>query len=354
LVFIEEPGSETKKMNVRLETAPLGAAVQHPIFVSGDATQKVLAWGDMIAQLREAYAVPHTHAAHPRRVVTRGEGSWMRALCAAPSNSRFMGAKLFGAGRKKGVNYLIVLFDQESGGIAGFVDGNHVTACRTGATSAVAVDRMAPQGEATLGVLGSGTEALSHTRAIAQVRRLSAVRVFSTTPDRREAFAARIQTELGVPCTAVTSAEAAVKESTIVVAAARSHGEKPILYGNWLQPGMLVVSIGSTVQEQREIDVSVVEACDLIVCDAVEEVVEETGDMIAAKAAGIAFDHKMMSLSDALAAGADKRIKQARLPMFKSVGAGVQDIAIAGLAFTKAVEQGLATELPIAFMRKSI
>jgi ornithine cyclodeaminase/alanine dehydrogenase len=227
-----------------------------------------------------------------------------------------------------------------------------VTACRTGATSAVAVDRLAPQGEAVLGVLGSGAEALSHSRAIAHVRKLSGLRVFSTTPERREAFAASMQAELGVPCVAVNSAEAAVKESTIVVAAARSHGEKPILFGDWLHPGMLVVSIGSTVQEQREIDVSVVEACDLIVCDAVEEVVEETGDMIQAKAAGIAFEHKLMSLSDLVGGGSEERINKARLRMFKSVGAAVQDIAIAELAFDKALAQGLATEMPIAFSRK--
>lgn len=327
-------------------------AVQYPVFVSREATQQVLEWGEMIAHLRDAYSVPHTHAAHPRRVVTRGQGCWMRVLPAAPSTSRFMGAKVFGGGRQKGVRYLIVLMDQDTGEIAGFLDANHITACRTGATSAVAVDGLAPKGDAVLAVLGSGAEALSHTRAIAQVRKLSGVRVFSTTPERREAFAARMQAELGVPCTAVASAEAAVKESTIVVAAARSHGERPILYGNWLHPGMLVVSIGSTVQEQREIDVSVVEACDLIVCDAVEEVIEETGDMIQAKAAGIAFEHKMMSLSDLLAADADQRIAGTRLRMFKSVGAAVQDIAIAELAFDKALAQGLATEMPISFSRK--
>ena len=341
-------------MDARVDTSPARAAVQCPHFVSREATQQVLDWDEMIAHLREAYSVPHTHAAHPRRVVTRGDRCWLRTLPAAPSTSQFMGAKLFGAGRSREVHYLIVLFDQETGQIAGLLDANHVTACRTGATSAVAVDRLAPQGDAVLGVLGSGAEALSHARAIAHVRKLSGLRVYSTTPERREAFAARMQSELGIPCVAMTSAEAAVKESNIVVAAARSHGEKPILFGDWLHPGMLVVSIGSTVQEQREIDVSVVEACDLIVCDAVEEVIEETGDMIAAKSAGVAFEHKMISLSDLIAGRADERVSKAKLRMFKSVGAAVQDIAIAELAFDKAVARGLATELPMSLSRKEI
>lgn len=339
-------------MDVRLDTPPLLPAVQRPRFVSREATQQVLDWGEMIASLREAYSVPHTDAAHPRRIVTRGERCWMRTLTAAPSTSRFMGAKLFGAGRSRGVHYLIALFDQETGVIAGLLDANYITACRTGATSALAVDQLAPPGEAILAVLGSSAEALSHSRAIAHVRKLSGMRVYSTTPKRREAFSARMQAELGIPCIATTSPDAAVKESDIVVAAARSHGEKPILYGDWLRPGMLVVSIGSTVQEQREIDASVVEACDLIVCDAVDEVIEETGDMIAAKATGLSFQNKIISLNDLVGGGANQRVAQSKLRMFKSVGAGVQDIAIAELAFTKAVERGLATELSISFTRK--
>lgn len=339
-------------MDARVETPSTCAALQYPCFVSREVTQQVLEWGEMIAHLREAYSAPHTHAAHPRRVVTRGDRCWMRTLAAAPSTSRFMGAKLFGAGRSREVRYLIVLFDQETGTVAGLVDANYVTACRTGATSAVAVDQLAPHGAAVLAVLGSGAEAASHTRAISHVRKLSSVRVFSTTAERREAFATRMQAELGIPCIATKSAEAAVKESNIVVAAARSHGEKPILFGGWLNPGMLVVSIGSTVQEQREIDVSVVEACDLIVCDAIDEVIEETGDMIAAKDAGIRFEHKMLSLSELITDGKSDRIAKANLRMFKSVGAAVQDISIAELAFNKAVARGLATELPMSLSRK--
>ncbi|MFP3373902.1 ornithine cyclodeaminase family protein, partial [Pseudomonas sp. SIMBA_068] len=80
--------------------------------------------------------------------------------------------------------------------------------------------------------------------------------------------------------------------------AARSRGEEPILFAEWLKPGATVVSIGSTIPEQREIDVSVVERSDIIICDTLEEVLEETGDMLAAKAAGIEFHNKAFSLAD--------------------------------------------------------
>jgi ornithine cyclodeaminase/alanine dehydrogenase len=91
-------------------------------------------------------------------VVTRGQGNWLRALAASPPGLRYMGAKIFGFGRAKSVSYLIALFEQETGALAALVDANLITAYRTAATSAVAVDRLAAAGPAALGVLGSGLE----------------------------------------------------------------------------------------------------------------------------------------------------------------------------------------------------
>ncbi len=337
-----------------LESVRAAAALDgKPVFVSAEASADVLAWDDVIGRLRDAYSVPHDHFASPPRVVTRSRGAWMRALAAAPPTSRYMGAKIFGMGRKKTVNYVIVLLDQETGMVAGLVDGNLVTAYRTAATSAVAVDRIAPPRAATLGVLGSGLEAQMHARAIAAVRSISALKVFSPTPARREAFADAFGHEFKVHSVAVESARAAVDGASIVLAAARSFDESPILMGEWLEPGMTVVSIGSTLPEQREIDARTVEVCDLIVCDAVEEVIEETGDMLAARASGVNFEHKVVSLNDLMCGAVSDRLASAQLPMFKSIGAAIQDVVVAELVMERAVERGLATPLPIEFLLKT-
>ena len=112
----------------------------------------------------------------------------------------------------------------------------------------------------------------------------------------------------------------------------------------------MVASIGSTVPEQREIDVSVVKRCDLIVCDALEEVLEQTGDMIAARAAGLEFHVKAVTLADLMTRACEARLKSAQVRMFKSVGGGLQDMVVAEL--TKALESGLAMRLPITFETK--
>jgi alanine dehydrogenase len=325
-----------------------------PLFVSAEATREVLVWREIVETLRDAYSIPHGPRVSPPRVVARGDRIWLRALAAAPPKSRYMGAKIFGLGRQNMVTYVIALFDQETGVLAGLVDANLVTGYRTGATSAVAVDRMEPKREISLGVIGSGLEARSHVRAIAAIRNVTELKVYSSSPARREAFAAEFSAELGVRCTATSTPEAAVADCDVIVAAARSHDESPVLFGRWLQEGMVVVSIGSTLPEQREIDEAVVERCDLIICDTIEEVAEETGDMIAAKKAGIDFHHKMVSLNDLMTGAIGDRLAQARLPMFKSVGAAIQDIVVAELALTKAIARGLAAQTSTPFLVKHV
>jgi len=322
------------------------------VFVSAEASRQVLAFPDVIAALRAAYSVPHGPLVSPPRVLARGSGNWLRALAASPPGSRYMGAKIFGYGRAKSVSYLVALFEQETGALAALVDAHLITAYRTAATSAVAVDAMAPAGPATLGVLGSGLEAQMHARAIAGIRPVGAMRVYSPTPARREGFAANLGGELGVRCIAVSSAEEAVQGASIVVAAARSRDETPILRGRWLREGMLVVSIGSTLPEQREIDEDVVADRDIIVCDICEEVIAETGDMLAAKAAGVAFEHKVVSLNELMTGAAADRLARARRPMFKSIGAAIQDIVVAELVVNKAVAAGLAQATPLGFLMK--
>lgn len=326
-----------------------------PLFVSAETASAVFRWEDAIRALQAAYARPAEHAAAPPRTIAQSGKAWLRTLPAAPPGGRYFGAKLMGmamASATPGVEYVIVLFDRETSRIAAFLDANQLTGFRTAATSASALDKLAPKGPARLGVIGSGLEASMHARAFAAVRELSEVVVFSPNPERRQAFADAITRDLGVPARAAASAQEAVSDADIALAAARSHGEVPILFGDWLKPGVMVVSIGSTIPQQREIDVSVVNRADLIVCDMLEEVVEETGDMIAARAAGIDIGAKAFSLNALMAGEIDARVAAARTPMFKSVGGGMQDIVIAEMVLEKAIAAGLAQLLPIAFETK--
>lgn len=330
---------------------------EQPVFVSGEAVRAVFRWDAAIAALQSAYGQPLSPESVPPRTIAQHDRTWLRTLPATPVGGRYFGAKLMGMAMGAAfptVEYVIVLFDRETSRIAAFVDANSLTGFRTAATSAAALDRLAPAGPAKLAVIGSGLEASMHTRAFASIRPLTQITVFSPTTDKRVAFAEAATRELGVPATHAASAQEAVKGADIVLAAARSKGEVPILFADWIKPGATIVSIGSTVPSQREIDVSVAARADLIICDALQEVLEETGDMIAAKEAGIDVQGKAHSLFSLMAGELKAELAAARSPIFKSVGGGLQDIVIAEMVLGRALSAGLATPLPMSFESKSV
>lgn len=327
-----------------------------PVFVSSEVAESVFSWREAVDALAGSYATVAPGTALPPRTVGSDDGAWLRTLPALPPGGRYFGAKLMGmatAAPEPGAEYVIVLYDRETSRIAAFVDGHRVTAYRTAATSAMALDRLAPPGPIRLGVLGSGLEATMHVRAFAAVRPVERVAVCSPNRERREAFAAAAADELGVAAEAMDEPAAVVADASVVLAAARSHGEVPILFGDWLPPTVTVVSIGSTVPAQREIDASVVAACDLIVCDDVDEVAEQTGDMLEARRAGVLFRDRAFSLHQLLTGRLDDRLAAAPRRLFKSVGGGLQDVVVAEVVLRKALAAGIATPLPIEFETKS-
>lgn len=316
--------------------------------MSAAAAETVFSWGEGIAAIQAAYAAPPEPGALPARSVGQGGGSWLRTLPGLPAG-RYFGAKVMGmstTAASPGVEYLVVLYDRETSRIAALVDGVHVTAYRTAATSAAALDRLGAPGAVRLAVLGSGLEATMHARAIAAVREVDELVVYSPTPERRAAFADAFGGR------ATDEPAAAVAGATVVVAAARSRGERPILHADWLADAVTVVSIGSTVPAQRELDTSVVARADVIVCDDVHEVTHETGDMLEASRAGVAFEARTFSLHALLAGELDERVAAASTRLFKSVGSGLQDVVVAALILERAQAAGLTTPLPMELLTK--
>ena len=292
-------------------------------FVSDQAARHVLTWPAMVERLRRTYSVEHPPLASPPRSLARGRDNWMRSLTGVDPSGRLMGVKQFGLSRQKRLCYLITLFDQETGDLVALLDGHSITAMRTA------------------------------RRAVQAVRPVAAMTVFSTNPERRAAFARTFADEHGVPCRAVENAREAVRGASIIVGATRTRDRKPVLEGAWLEPGMLTVSIGATLPEQREIDVAAVAQADLIVADNPREIMQETGCFRDAAAAGVRFEDKFVSLTDLMGGRADDRVRASRTPMYRSIGGPLQDLAVAELALEEATRQGLTTDLPMQLFIKS-
>ncbi|HCS45824.1 MAG TPA: ornithine cyclodeaminase, partial [Pseudomonas sp.] len=136
-------------------------------------------WPKVIAALTEAYGKPIKDAMVPPRIMARGEGFWLRSLCAVSPSGEYMGCKLIAASPKiRRASYLISLFDQRTMELAALVDGNRITDLRTAATAVVAANAVIPEGALRVGVIGSGSVAKNMLTALLSMREVSLARVF--------------------------------------------------------------------------------------------------------------------------------------------------------------------------------
>ncbi|HWJ36026.1 MAG TPA: ornithine cyclodeaminase family protein [Steroidobacteraceae bacterium] len=319
------------------------------LFLTDGDVRALADWRDAVETLRAAYAAPIEAAMVPARSMARAPGFWLRTMTAVSPAGTHAGAKLIVAAlHSRRASYLIPLFERETAALSALIDGNQVTGLRTAATSALAADALAPHHPLRVAVLGAGFEARKHLQALASVRALASAQVFSPTPARRELFARDFHAELGIDVQAAASPRAAVHGADLVICAARSRDETPILRGEWLEPGMTVISIGSTLPEQIEVDVEVIRRADVIIADMPEEIAHDTGDMIAAAQAGIDFAPRLVALADLIGGRHGGRSRPDGIAVYKSVGSGLQDIVVAEALLRRARERGIGTPLPVS------
>jgi ornithine cyclodeaminase/alanine dehydrogenase len=324
------------------------------IFLSASDTEHLVDWAAAVDAIQNAYSADFKPASVPRRVIAQDGGAWLRCMPAISPSGRYMGTKQIARSHAGRVTYLITLFDQQDASLAFVMDGLEITRIRTAATTVAAMQALGGASEMRLAVLGSGLEAQTHFAALASTRAIASVSVFSPNPANRDLFAKRAVETFGIEVRTAGSAEDAVSGATHVVAAARSRDESPILFASWLAPGVVVASIGSTIRSQRELDISVVREASVIIADEPDELAQETGDMIAAKAAGIGFTDKLYSLQQLVRQEIPgKVLSSSSLTLFKSVGTALQDLVFSELLVERARRLGIGTTLPVALLEKS-
>jgi len=182
---------------------------------------------------------------------------------------------------------------------------------------------MAAPDAATLGLVGTGSQAWSQLWAIRAVRELSAVRVFSRDPQRRAAFAARCRAELGLATQAVPDARDAVADADIVVLATTSG--QPVIEADWVRPGAHVTTVGPKEVGRHECPVELGRHAALVATDSLSQLDAYAHPYFLTDRTG------MVALAD-LQAGTVSRPDGTTL--FCSVGLAGTEIALAAALFS--------------------
>ncbi|MFF4545958.1 ornithine cyclodeaminase family protein [Streptomyces sp. NPDC001435] len=234
------------------------------------------------------------------------------------------------------VHAVVTALDPVTGRLAAVLDGTALTTLRTAAGSAVAVDALAVPGGVEPAVLGSGTQALAHVRAIARVREVTSVRLWSPTPAHRARAARTLAAELDVPVRAADSAEEAVTGASLVAACTLS--TTPVVRGEWLAPGCTVVSVGSFEPTRREVDTEVVRRAAVVVVDDPATAAGHAGPVVDALREGLLAPGDLVPLGEVLTGRRAARTSSDDIVYYNSVGLGIQDAAAAWAVIRAAKE----------------
>lgn len=272
----------------------------------------------------------------------------MPAYVATPPQ---LGAKLvtvFGGNLTKGLpSHLatILLLDPDTGALIALMDGRFITEARTAAVSAVSARHLARPEASRLAVIGSGVQARSHVEALALVRPLKDVRVWSPQAASRDRFVAEMSSHVAAPLRAMGSAEAAVEGADIVVLVTSS--PTPVVEDAWVAPGTHVISVGACRPDQREMAPALVARSRLVV-DSRAGALVEAGDVVQGIREGrFNESHVAAELGQVVAGSAPGRQHPDQVTVFKSLGMAVEDVAAADLVYRRALERGAGTELTI-------
>jgi ornithine cyclodeaminase/alanine dehydrogenase-like protein (mu-crystallin family) len=219
----------------------------------------------------------------------------------------------------------VLMFDPVSGELACVAEAHTITAIRTAAASAVATEALARPEARRLAVLGYGEQAEAHVPAIAKVRSLERVTVWGRSLDRAQAFAARMQEEVGVEAVALAGAREAVADAEIICTV--SAASEPILKGAWVAPGTHVNLVGSSFAGPVEADHDLVVRARFI-ADNREGVLMQGAEFLKAKAAGLIGDgHVVGEIGEVLNGTLEGRQSADQVTVYKSLGHIVQDLA---------------------------
>jgi ectoine utilization protein EutC len=245
--------------------------------------------------------------------------------------------------RRKGLpsgSGMMVVVSAETGfPLAVLLDNGYLTDLRTALAGAIAGKYLARESIDVVGIIGAGVQGRFQARALRLVRDFSRILAFDTDAATLERYVQDMTEDSGLEVIAAPDPGYVVRESDVVVTATPSR--EPVVQAKWLHSGLHLTAMGSDSEGKQELEPEVLQRADRVICDKRSQCFQ-LGELRHAKNAGVIDEtHDIAELGE-LAAGLRRgRTRDAEITVCDLTGVGVQDTAIALLAYRKAKEMEL-------------
>jgi ornithine cyclodeaminase/alanine dehydrogenase-like protein (mu-crystallin family) len=305
------------------------------LYLTESDVQALVTPADAVAAIEDCFARMAAGEVEiaPRRRLRLPEGA-LADMAASDAGLGLAGGKLYAA-TAEGASFAVCLFDARSSVLVAVLEANALGQLRTGAASGVAARHLAKTRPTSLGVIGCGFQAETQVACVRDaVPTIERVVAYCRTPERLAAFCERTGAEAGESHRDAASAD-------IVVTITNSRD--PVLRGEWLDAGALVVAAGANVVTRRELDNDVLERAAFVCCDWIEQAKLESGDLVEPVAAGVLDWLEVHELHEVVSGETVGRQSDDDIVVFKSNGLAAWDVAIAAVGVRPARELGVGT-----------
>jgi ornithine cyclodeaminase len=295
---------------------------------------------DLVERVHREYSTGN--AIDVPRERTRLPKAALHILQGAVPSAGVFGYKAYTSSRE-GVRFLVYMFSAERGNLEAVIEANHLGMMRTGAAGGVAAKWLARPDAKVAGVFGAGWQAQGQIEALALVRKLERVKVYSRSADKLAKFCERMAAKLSLDVVPAAGAEDAVRGSDIVVTITTS--ATPVFSGEWLAPGTHINAAGSNSLLRREIDEKTVLMARPVVVDSRPTAMKEAGDLLPALEKGRLHVGALTELGEVIAGIRPGRTAADQVTLFESQGMAMQDLIIAAELARLATEKGVGSRL---------
>ncbi|MDN3522683.1 ornithine cyclodeaminase family protein [Halomonas ramblicola] len=315
------------------------------MYLDAEQVTTSLPWGALVEALDAIFTrTVHSPVRHHHHLQVPGDPEATLLLMPAWIEGQYLGIKqvnVFPGNSARGLPGLTghyLLSCARTGHHLAQFEANELTARRTAAASALAARYLAREDAGELLMVGAGRMARRLIPAHRAIRPIQRVRIW----DIREASARTLAEEFraeGIDAEAVPEdglAEAAGRADIISCA---TLSRDPLIRGEWLSPGTHLDLVGSFTPFMREADDEVMRRGAVFV-DTREGAMSETGDLIDPLKTGVIQESDILADFPDLCGKrhAGRRALEApdqAITVFKSVGASVEDLAAAILAYER-------------------
>ena len=285
------------------------------------------------------------HAVNAPKALAAWEGNAsLHALASATTYSpaggpRYGGTKTW-INTPRGATAVYALFDGEAGTLLAMMEANAMGALRTAASSGLATRWMADAAADELAIIGTGRQALLQVAAVAVARSLKRVRVFSPTREHQVRFVTEISARFETRVAAPDSLEETVRDAPVVTVVTRA--KVPFLGADLLSAGAHLNAVGAILPANAELLPDVLERANAVVVDNLANVQLTSREFIDFYGQPARSWGGVETLGRRIADGRGRTAGD-RLTVFKSVGMGLADLAVASRAYEAAKRTGAGT-----------